>query len=1556
MVTTSFTDYSEDEGYLVLSQGQVVFVEYVGDEESQEVGWLYGYKSGLNGSKCHGWFPQYVVPPVERYEDSENKALESPSGRIPRVVGPRTATPPPEETELHGAITPPPSDEEDVCPGVAAPAPGASWLALPEPSPAADPASDPPTPAGQPLAAQLPEPGFDSPHGSADWSDLRAVLQGLDVGKNLPMYKFRQELQEKVLKNRVVFVDADTGSGKSTLVPLCLAEQCMQEGRSCRIVVTQPRRVAAKGLAQRVAQQVGQDVGELIGYRMGGHEKKDNPSKGSVVYVTVGHFLEAIVHNPTHLDSYSHIVLDEVHERFVEADFLMALLRLNLSRPETWHQRIIVMSATLQKALYAFFRPTMLPSPHLAEMVSVTSPGSTPFRVEDIYLDSELLRRYHPGVIDNAPPFGPLMPSSLVSDKPQVSSDRLTMACKNLTKTGARLLRSLYEVHHIHVVLAFLPGLDQIQELKKLLDKEADSMHELHKFKQQRDPNIGPFNWPDIILMHSALDKTDYERALEPSDPGVWKVVLATNVAESSVTVPDVGAVVDFAMHRTNKYDDEKKMSMLLTTWCSKASLKQRRGRTGRTCDGRYYCMVERRLYEALQDFDDSGVERSSLTKVALEGAYLAERLNKPPLIRSRLPALLRGHENEHFVHFFDGVAGMWQVEDKVTGVVSWAPEEDLMLNELKLDHILELLPSPPGMSRVNTAVRDLQDLGTLTLDERPTALGIACLKLPTEVVLARLVVIGWAMGMSESACILAAALSLTPSCDVLRTPVNTRDELKDEDLKRLKNTVDARSKADRGYLSEPILLHTLCLEWLKARRGDQTAGEKLGGVPTLQSVEKDIIHQRLWTQFSNKVVDLWRSLARLSPREEEQSRLRVLQEVAQGKWRPDWESYLESDPEKLLALLTFGLAPGTFVAVGQSPSLYGKGTYGEFWKMAQQSEWKPSDCLYWKHEQTEVRQVLRHLESGRRGSLQHMSEDDIKELQNDSYLQDEENKHPCMLHLDETALPPQRLALHDERQRLQAPQERLLPLEFEFLYRLCSPFNGKANIDNLKVKSCPQHPCAMNWYMPMPSNEGDRLIEVCLNWKSPAYSLLSGQTRPGRDANSRCRPKRFLVACGGDYRTDYHGDTPTRVTVLRGVSVLPAKHRGRQALLWLLASGIPKDAKMTALCAPTAGLEPGRFEIRGVWMWERTFRLSNDAILSAEDLRAVNRFREALKQLQSYQTHAWAGDWMDQFRTAVRIDCLGEYLRVSDQSVQDAKTFYYRSVDGAWVAAEEGQEMLVELSEGQLQWGERMLTRTEEDLAIFKQFNPSSVQAFHQAARDFLQVASAEPQRRGPWPGRFVPLCADGPLSAFNLERIDGLLEPFRERLQEMPQLSGFVSEEEEEEEDDEADDDEEPYMDKSLENVDKDLMWRLAEEEDFKPDDCRFIILPENSLALPTAATCTRCQEEGKNFSRKQLGRPIYLRLCTDCVALAHAEHQGSVYRKADKTIMRSGAGPMPPPPTLVPAAQGKKVCSVCQVELTPLNSTETQRKRPVSKRKCEACNAKPEQRTTDPIEQFQ
>merc|ERR1719223_1734234 len=110
----------------------------------------------------------------------------------------------------------------------------------------------------------------------------------------------------------------------------------------------------------------------------------------------------------------------------------------------------------------------------------------------------------------------------------------------------------------------------------------------------------------ELFLMHSALEEENYVGCLTPMDDNVntWRIVLATNIAESSLTVPGVDAVIDFGMHRVNVYDDEVRMSMLATEWYSHASAKQRRGRTGRTNDRVYIQLINKQILKALKEFD----------------------------------------------------------------------------------------------------------------------------------------------------------------------------------------------------------------------------------------------------------------------------------------------------------------------------------------------------------------------------------------------------------------------------------------------------------------------------------------------------------------------------------------------------------------------------------------------------------------------------------------------------------------------------------------------------------------------------------------------------------------------------------------------------------------------------------------------------------------------------------------------------------------------------------------------------------------------------------------
>ncbi|CAJ1327557.1 unnamed protein product [Effrenium voratum] len=1576
-VTRPFSEYGAENGYLVLRVGQHVSVDHVG-QEGDELGWLFGCELG---TKTRGWFPIAAVepppfpqpraacgqvrastpPPPPDEGGPDCKAAAAPTRQAPARPQVRASTPPPPPDEggpdckaaaaptrqaparpqVRASTPPPPPDEGgpdckaaaaptrqaparpqdlgaivDICDpgleisGILVGTPGVvmsrnadgtlavriatgqivdvhhSALRLRLQGEDGDqPVSpsrwlSPPAPKGQALTS-VPPPGLDR---APKPEDLEAVEQGLNVGSNLPMHEKCGDLQRLIAENRVVVIDAATGSGKSTLVPLCLAHQCLQAGRDCRVVVTQPRRIAAKGLAARVSQQVGRPVGELVGYRVG----SDKQDKGAlVVYVTVGHFLEALVHNPGYLETFSHVVLDEVHERFVEADFLMALLRLSLSRPGTLRQRVVVMSATLQKALGKFFRPVLLPSPGKAELASITLPGSTPFEVTDFFWEAEDL----PHVMCSLN-FSEALPCHLKQKTPRAQSDLLSTLCKKLAPAAANLICWLYD-RQVQVVLVFLPGLDQMVELeKKLKDRVLQ--------RRKLNPDMPE---PDVILMHSSLEEETYRRALDPVTPDQWKVVLATNIAESSLTVPGVGAVLDSALHRVSVYDDEAKMSCLMTTWCCHASLKQRRGRTGRTNPGSYYCMVPKRLYAELAAYDQSGVERSPLTRVALEAAHLAEILSAPPLIRAELPVVLKGVEGQHMVDYFDGDAGLWRTRPSGRGPPAWTAEEDLSLADLHMVDVLNLLPSPPRIERVSTAMIDLQELGALTEWERPTALGIACLKLPTEVSLARLVILGYGLRCSAAAAVLAAALSLTPSCDVFRTPFSTREWLEPSDVTLLRDTISARRQADGQWRSEPLTIYNMCKEWLKKGGG-------LGKVQRTMSCHWSI-HERLWTQFTNKVVDLWRAMLRLLPQNSAQRRhLEDLLELARGKFWNQQDKidsameHMKVRPQKLLALLTWGLAPGGFLAVGQSPRLYGKGSYEDYWRAVQTGQLDPRATLSWPQDPAEVKQAELFLQKLGVKPLQ------ILAVPNGSCV-------TCT----------------SERDELQDAEG--LVLDAELLYRLCCPFNGKASIDNLKIKQ-PNHPCALNWYMPFRSGRG--LKEVCLNWKAQAASLMQIQGCP---PSTRSRPKRFAVACGGDYRHDHH--TERRVTMLRGVSVLPDEQGGRTALLWLLAGGVPREAAMTALVAPTESLEPHEFEVRGLWMWERTFRLPDHAVISSADLRAVNDFRQTYCELTQSRPHRLAGLWWDRKRHLFQIECLddpsgglSELLSIQDsRDAGNPTRLRQQGRSSLWVPLE-GEGVCEETPEGLL-WRGELLSREPTVPAAVEQLRLSAVQDWSRAADMLMQVAEAPPLRRGPWPGRIVPLVAETAMSPIDLDAVETLMANFRDQLRKMPEQSGFTSQDE----DSDSDEDEENdgYRDRELEKINQDWMWRLAEMENFSALDVHNLVLRENSLALPTAAVCVGCGEEGKPFSKRQLGQPAHLRMCQECVLTLVAMQQGKVYKPPEKTIIRSSAAPARPP-ALIPVA---KVCCVCNQQIDKENSTITQLAKPCGKRKCKACLAK-------------
>jgi len=1333
------------------------------------------------------------------------------------------------------------------------------------------------------------------------------------------MAGLRGELLQLVAWRRVVVIDAATGSGKSTLVPLCLAGQCVEAGRSCRVAVTQPRRIAAKGLARRVAEQCGTAVGDIAGYRMG-HDRQDNGAL--IVYVTAGHLLEALVHNPRHLHSFSHIVLDEVHERFVEADFLMSLLRLLLSRPETQAVRIVVMSATLQQALGSFFRPLLLPAPAGASPGKLSLPGMTPFEVRDFLWED--IRGEWPdafAISGKEPGFQEAKPAKLRLLPTRRRSDQLTKLCRELAPLCARLLCELQE-RGMTIALVFLPGLDQMREVEESLSSEV---HHQGSYKQ-----------PKVFLMHSALDEDTYRGALDPAEPGEWRVVLATNIAESSLTVPGVSAVIDFGLHRVNIYDDETRMSMLATAWCSKASMKQRRGRTGRTNAGVYVQLLPRLILDDLPDFDDSGVERSPLLRIALEAAHLTQLLAEPAIVRAGLPVGIPGI-GTGTVSFWDGPRRGWRVaevdESGSHGEENTHPEKDLKLLRLDAKHMLGLLPTPPREDRVRAALMELHELGALADGDTPSILGTACLKLPVDVPLGRLVVLGWALGCPGDAAMMAAALSLAPSCDVLRTPFNTKSELDHSDMRLLRQVTDLRRKADRGSLSEPLTVRALCLEWL------QSGGGSLGRQPRGVSW-RSLVHVRLWTQFTEKFIELLQALLRLLPSTAVEAReLQGLLQTARGGRMG--AKLPEESPVRLAALTTWALAPLGFVAVGQAPALFGGGTVDVFTKVLKENRGMAASSLWWprvtKVQEAGAREVA--MASGCRVQWTATHDGDVFLGAEAGACQDSSG----------------------------------MPEGLEFLCRICGPFNGKETFvctqgtRRIAVRP-PRHPCSLNWYMPR--RDGHGLLEVRVSWKSQAETLVH-VPRPC-DRGVACRPKRFLVASGGEY----HNTGGRRSVVLRGATLLPSGDGGRSALLWLLAAGMPREAKFVALAAPCRSLARGDFEVRAVRFWQRTICLSEGEPLTGADLQTVNLFRSSLLELQRRRPHRLAGTWRVTGSGELRhIECLDaaqlalvvsgglQRLMLRSEGGPCWQAEVAESSDGAehpWVAvgsAEEERAGVLSWSDGS-RW-EQLGANSDWRAPALDGLAPQTVLGFRRAAELVLgatEVDGAPPcgDCASPrWPARLVPVrtlafepaaegfpAAGSALAPLDLASVEARLAAFAARLssddlvaggQEVSNLDCV----------DDSDDDDDTAVDVSQEAVNEEYMWRLAEQEDFSPGDSRQLCFVESALALPPTAICVECEQEGKPFSKTQLGRHPDERRCQDCVNKSIAAVYRPVNAPGGPAGPRPGAGAPPPAPK----------CSACGTQLSRENCSASQRQKPPAKRRCNGCVGTPAQPQPEP-----
>ncbi|XP_046383493.1 putative ATP-dependent RNA helicase DHX57 [Ischnura elegans] len=575
-----------------------------------------------------------------------------------------------------------------------------------------------------------------------DKQDSAEYQRMIRARKSLPAWQMKKDILKTISDNQVVVISGMTGCGKSTQVPQFLLDEWLgsKGWNRCEhreIVCTQPRRISAIGVAERVAEERVERIGNTIGYQIRLESKMSSATR--LLFCTTGILLRRLESDPL-LKGVSHVLVDEVHERSEESDFLLMILRdLLPQRPEL---KVILMSATMNADLF---------SSYFNGIPIVEIPGRT-FPVEQFFLEDVIeMTRY--AMEENSPYARPLkFKSNLSKDcakggaameslkdalesidleremiaedgfkvpKETVRDECLTVpqffyryqdyskqTCKTMVmmdpeKINYDLIETLlvwiatgkHEFPRDGSILVFLPGMAEITTL-----------HELLSDNPVLSPRKGNFT---LLPLHSALSNEEQALVFQKSKPGVRKIVISTNIAETSVTIDDCVFVIDCGKMKEKRYDSNKNMESLELVWVSRANAQQRRGRAGRVMPGVCIHLYTRHRYE----YNLLAQPIPALQRVPLEQLVL----------RIKILRLFEG-KDPHYV----------------------------------LGQTLE----PPLEESINNAMMRLQDIGALDEVNELTPLGQHLAALPVDVRIGKLMLFGAMFFCLDSALTIAACLS----------------------------------------------------------------------------------------------------------------------------------------------------------------------------------------------------------------------------------------------------------------------------------------------------------------------------------------------------------------------------------------------------------------------------------------------------------------------------------------------------------------------------------------------------------------------------------------------------------------------------------------------------------------------------------------------------------------------------------------------------------------------------------------------------------------------------
>ena len=396
---------------------------------------------------------------------------------------------------------------------------------------------------------------------------LRTPLPPITFPEDLPVSGRRAEIARAISENQVIIVSGETGSGKTTQLP----KICLELGRGQKGLIghTQPRRIAASSTAKRIAQELGSAQGVHVGFKV---RFTDTLQPGASVKLMTDGILLAETQTDPMLRAYDTIIIDEAHERSLNIDFLLGYLKQLLPRrPDL---KVIITSATIDAERF---------SRHFAangKLAPVIEVSGRLYQVEVRYRPVEREQ-----ILTGAPDTGKPLPKAQAAREKRDLMDAVVDAVDELARLGSG------------DVLVFLPGEREIRDCAEALRKH-------------HPPHV------EILPLFARLSVEEQERVFKISN--ARRIVLATNVAETSLTVPGIRYVVDAGLARVKRYSFRNKVEQLQVEPIAQSAANQRAGRCGRVADGVCIRLYEEQDFLQRPKFTEPEILRSSLAAVIL--------------------------------------------------------------------------------------------------------------------------------------------------------------------------------------------------------------------------------------------------------------------------------------------------------------------------------------------------------------------------------------------------------------------------------------------------------------------------------------------------------------------------------------------------------------------------------------------------------------------------------------------------------------------------------------------------------------------------------------------------------------------------------------------------------------------------------------------------------------------------------------------------------------------------------------------------------------------------